>query len=267
MKLTANDQTSAPAGGPANAALTQERAILMAALIGVSAVAWLYTIYRGWSVNGMETAMPRMEPWSGADFVLAFVMWVVMMMAMMIPSASPMILMFAAINRKRRERQDPFVPTGLFLLSYLLVWGGFSALAATAQWRLSAAELFSPAMAITSSLLGGGLLLAAGIYQMMPLKYACLHHCRSPLEHLINGWREGRPGAFVMGLRHGVYCMGCCWALMSLLFVGGVMNLLWVAIIAAIVFAEKVAPAGRWVSRISGTLLMAWGIWMLTLWW
>jgi len=184
--------------------------------------------------------------------------------AMMVPSSTPMVLMFASINRKRRERRDPIAPTGMFLIGYIVAWAWYSALATLGQWGLHSAALLSPTMVSSSPILGGLLLLAAGIFQFTPLKYACLIRCRSPLGFLLNEWQEGIRGAFIMGLRSGNYCVVCCWALMSLMFVAGVMSLLWMAVIAAFVLVEKVAPGGQWVSRISGILLILWGSWMLT---
>jgi predicted metal-binding membrane protein len=140
------------------------------------------------------------------------------------------------------------------------VWTGFSALATVAQWGLHVAALLSPGMVATSPWLGGGLLLAAGIFQWTPLKNACLRQCRSPVNFLLQSWREGPTGALVMGLRHGAYCAGCCWFLMALLFVAGVMNLLWVATIMAFVLLEKAAPKGDWIARFGGALLVGWGL-------
>jgi predicted metal-binding membrane protein len=155
------------------------------------------------------------------------------------------------------------VPTGLFLLGYLIVWIGFSALAAVAQWILHATALLSPMMVSTSPILGGAILITAGAFQWTPLKNACLTHCRSPLNFLMTGWREGKRGALAMGLKHGAYCTGCCWFLMALLFVAGVMNLWWIAIIAGFVLLEKVAPRGLWVGKIAGLALATWGLWMI----
>lgn len=248
------------------AVLKRDRMVVLGSLLVISALAWAYMVYLAWGMKdmemGMEMAMPRMQVWGFIDFTLAFVMWAVMMVAMMVPSAAPMILTFAAINRKRRERQRPFVSTGVFLLGYLLVWSGFSALATLTQWGLHTAALLSPMMVSTSPILGSALLLAAGTFQLTVLKHACLSHCRSPLGFLMTDWRQGPRGALVMGLRHGGYCAGCCWALMVILFVAGVMNLLWVAVIAGFVLIEKVAPKGPWVSRISGLLLIGWGAWI-----
>ena len=205
--------------------------------------------------------MPQEQSWGAIDFALMLVMWVIMMVAMMVPTAAPMILLFATINRKRREQEGPYVPTGIFLLGYLLVWSGFATLATFAQWGLHTASLLSPVMETTSPILGGALLLTAGVFQWSPLKYACLTHCRTPLGFIMTEWREGQGGALVMGLRHGLFCLGCCWVLMSLLFVLGVMNLLWIATLAVFILVEKVAPAGHRVSRLTGLLLVGWGIW------
>lgn len=186
-----------------------------------------------------------------------------MMVAMMIPSAAPMTLTFALVNRKRRESEQPLVPTGIFLSGYLVVWTGFSALAAVAQWVLHARALLSPMMVSTSPMLGGGLLIAAGIFLWLPLKNTCLTQCRSPLGFLMTDWREGWWGAFVMGLKHGAYCTGCCWLRMALLFVAGVMNVWWIAILTVFVLVEKIVPQGLRVGKFAGTLLVAWGIWLL----
>ena len=240
--------------------LRRDRAIVLAGLAGVAVLAWAYMFYLAGDVNSTEMAMPQMQSWAAMDFVLMYVMWAVMMVAMMVPSAAPMILVFATVNLRRREEQRPFVPTGVFLLGYLLVWGGFAALATLAQWGLHTASLLSSMMGeSTSSILGGTLLLIAGIFQWSPLKYACLTRCRTPLGFLMVEWREGWAGALVMGTRHGVFCLGCCWILMSILFVLGVMNLLWIAALAAFVLVEKVAPSGHWVSRLAGLLLIGWG--------
>jgi predicted metal-binding membrane protein len=239
--------------------------MVVGGLVGVVGLAWAYTAYRAWDMRsadmgmGMNMAMPLLVSWSAGDFILTFVMWAVMMVAMMVPSAAPMLLTFATINRQRRQRQRPFVPTGVFLWGYLVVWSGFAALATLAQWGLHEGALLSPMLESTSPILGGVLLLAAGLYQWTPLKRVCLMQCRSPLGFIMADWREGTRGALVMGLRHGAYCVGCCWVLMTLLFVAGVMNLLWVGAIAAFILMEKVAPPGNWVSRATGLLLMAWG--------
>ena len=207
--------------------------------------------------------MPHMQAWGATEVLLTWVMWAVMLVAMMTPSAAPMILMFATVNRRHRGQQGPVVPTTVFLLGYLLVWGGFSVVATLAQWGLHTAALLSPMMVSTSPMLGGLLLLAAGIFQWTPLKSTCLTQCRSPLGFLLTEWREGTWGALVMGFRHGMYCVGCCWVLMALLFVAGVMNLLWVAAIAALVLVEKVLPRGKLVGRVAGGVLLLAGLVLL----
>jgi predicted metal-binding membrane protein len=151
----------------------------------------------------------------------------------------------------------------MFLLGYLLVWTAFSALAALAQWALHATALLSPKMVSTSPLLGGLLLIAAGVFQWTPLKRACLSHCRSPLSFLMTDWREGKFGALLMGLKHGVFCTGCCWVLMALLFVAGVMNMWWVAVITILVLIEKVVPRGLQIGRVAGVGLALWGVLMI----
>ena len=246
-----------------------DRPVAAVGLVLLTALAWLELLHlaagmrSASAVGAAAMAMGAMHGWSAAEAAGLFAMWWVMMVAMMLPSAAPMILLFESIERRRRERAAATAPTAAFVAGYLLVWAGFSALAALVQVGLHQAALLSPAMAGTTPFLGGVLLLAAGIWQWFPLKQACLHHCRSPFHFLQHEWREGTGGAVRMGVAHGVYCLGCCWALMALLFVGGVMNLLWVAAIAGLVLVEKVAPAGPWVGRVAGLALAAWGIAML----
>jgi predicted metal-binding membrane protein len=249
----------------------RDRLMAIVMLGAMAALAWGYLVHEARAMvdtgvcccAGMKMSGPDTNAWNTATLIPLFLMWTEMMVAMMIPSAAPMILTFAMVQRKRRELERPFVPTGIFLLGYLVVWTGFSALAALAQWVLHAEALLSPMMVSTSPILGGGLLIVAGIFQWTPLKNACLTHCRSPLGFLMTDWREGRWGAFKMGLKHGAYCTGCCWILMALLFVAGVMNLWWIAIIAVLVLLEKVAPKGFWVGKIAGVFLAAWGVWMM----
>jgi predicted metal-binding membrane protein len=251
----------------ADAVLRRDRIVVLSSLALITALSWAYVSSLASDMRNMEMgaemAMPQTQAWGVADFALTFGMWAAMMVAMMTPSAAPMILMFAGVNRRRREQQVFYVPTGVFLVGYLIVWAGFSVLATTAQWGLHAVSLLSPMMAITSPVLGGVVLVAAGIYQWTPLKHVCLSKCRSPLGFVLNEWREGRWGALLMGLKHGVYCTGCCWSLMALLLVAGVMNLLWVAAIAGFVLLEKVAPAGDRLGRLVGVVLAGWGVWMV----
>ncbi|MGH7094995.1 MAG: DUF2182 domain-containing protein, partial [Stellaceae bacterium] len=195
---------------------------------------------------------------------LMFVMWWVMMAAMMLPSAAPILLLFARVNRNQKEGGRPFIPTGIFAAGYLTAWGGFSVLATGLQWASERLGLLSPMMTATSYWLGGAILLAAGVWQLTPMKHMCLRHCRSPLGFLMGNWRPGRLGAFRMGLVHGSYCLGCCWFLMGLLFFGGVMNLYWIAGLAAFVLFEKTIPMGSWIARIAGIGFVIWGVSLVT---
>ena len=253
--------------------LRRDRVVVMGALVVIAGLAWAYIGYLAWEMQemggggtvgiGLGAAMPRIEAWNLVDLVTLFVMWSVMMVAMMLPAVSGMLLAFATINRRRRERQDPDVATAVFLCGYLLVWVGFSVLATLVQWGLQSAALLSPMMAGTSPILGGTLLIAAGIFQWTPIKDVCLAHCRSPMSFILSDWREGVGGAVLMGLHHGAFCVGCCWALMGLLFVAGVMNLLWVAALTVFVVIEKLAPRGDIVGRITGGVLVAAGVVLL----
>jgi len=248
--------------------LKRDRLILATGLVAITAVAWGYLLREANAMTltgicccaGMKMSGPDLAPWSVSAVVPLFLMWSEMMVAMMLPSAAPMILTFAMVNRKRREREQPFVPTAIFVLGYLAIWTAFSLIAALAQWALHATALLSPMMVSTSRWLAGILLIAAGLFQWTALKHACLRHCRSPLSFLLTDWREGNRGAFIMGLKHGAFCAGCCWFLMALLFVAGVMNMWWVAAITLLVLVEKLAARGVWVGRGAGLLLAVWGI-------
>ena len=252
-------------------ALKRDRLSVIAGLVALTALAWMYMLYLASNMTnsamsmsrGMEISMPQTQGWQSEDIVLAFVMWAVMMVAMMLPSATPMILTFAQVNRQRHTDQTPIPTTTVFLLGYLLIWVLFSAVATLVQWGLHSAALFSVEMMSVTPVLGGILLIVAGVYQFTPLKYACLSKCRTPLGFLMTEWREGSKGALIMGVRHGSFCVACCWLLMGLLFVAGVMNLLWVALLAASVLVEKVLPVGQWVSRAIGLLTIGWGVWLL----
>lgn len=251
---------------PRETLLRKDRFAILAGIVGVSALAWVYLLRLARVMNavpGEGMVMAQMQPWGPIDFALTFLMWAVMMTAMMVPTAAPLLLLFANVQSSRRAQNRPFVPTGVFLLGYLVVWYGFAAAAVIAQWGLHTAALLSPMMSSASPVLGGALLVAAGVFQWTPLKSTCLTRCRSPLSFLMTEWREGTGGTFIMGLRHGLYCLGCCWVLMGLLFVLGVMNLLWIAALAGFVLIEKVSPAGDWLGRAAGVLLIAWGIWMV----
>jgi predicted metal-binding membrane protein len=214
-------------------------------------------------MSGMAMMTPAV--WTPGYAVLMFFMWWIMMVAMMLPSAAPMILLFATINRRQYETGRPHVATSIFAAGYLVVWAGFSLVAVTLQWAFERADILSPALAGTSVIFGSVLLLAAGTYQLTPIKHACLRHCRSPLAFLSTHWRRNASGALRMGLVHGAFCVGCCWFLMGLLFFGGVMNLYWIAGIALFILFEKTVPAGHWLGYAAGIALLVWGAWILAL--
>ena len=252
---------------PIETVLKRDRLLVLAGIIVVAALAWAYTVYAAIGAGtgvGPAMAMPNMQSWSAANWAAMFIMWMVMMVAMMVPSAAPVILIFATINRSRLAKGQPYVPTGVFLLGYLVVWGGFAAGATIGNWALHTHAMLSSMMgSSTNALLGGTLLVAAGAFQFSRLKYVCLTNCRSPLSFIMSEWCDGMGGALKMGLRHGVYCLGCCWILMVLLFVLGVMNLVWIAALAAFVMLEKIAPKGQLIGRAAGVLLVVWGGFML----
>jgi predicted metal-binding membrane protein len=256
------------------AVLRRDRQVVAAALIAVIAMAWL------WILLGAGTGMSAMDMilgssaggmagmmgpavWTLGYAGVMFTMWWVMMAAMMLPSAAPILLLFARINRKEKSAGRPFIPTGIFAAGYLVAWGGFSAFATGLQWALERLGLLSPMMATTSYWLGGAILLAAGVWQLTPIKGMCLRHCRSPMGFLVQSWRRGRGGAFRMGLEHGSFCLGCCWFLMGLLFFGGIMNLFWIMGLAAFILLEKTVPMGSWIGRIVGVGVAAWGVLLL----
>ena len=245
--------------------LRHERTVTLAGITALVALAWIYLLRLSREAVSMaEMGMAHLGPWAPADAALAAGMWSVMMVAMMLPSAAPMILVFVTVNLRRGlDANAPYVSTGLFTLGYLLVWGVWSVGATAAQWGLQRAAVLAEATLALTPLAGATVLVSAGLWQLTPLKYACLARCQSPLGFLLAEWRQGRRGALVMGVRHGLYCLGCCWALMALLFVGGVMNLAWVAAIAAFVLVEKTVPAGRVVGWLSGGALIAGGVVML----
>jgi len=205
----------------------------------------------------------ELRPWHAIDFALTFLMWAVMMVAMMLPSTAPTLVLYAAIARKMSPDFSQGVATATFALGYIVAWTVFSLGATTLQWVLEQVSLLSPMMKSSSYSLGGVLLIAAGVYQWTPAKDICLKHCQSPLLFISQRWQSGADGALRLGLTHGLYCIGCCWVLMGLLFVGGVMNLLWVAAIAIFVLIEKAAPFGRAMGRGVGFLLIAAGVYVL----
>ena len=237
-------------------------------LAAAAGMGWLYLVYMAWAMLHMDAPsaqwlMPAMMNWSAADLVLVWLMWAVMMAAMMLPSALPMVQMYA------RVANTPAVAGGESLVSafvggYLTVWAGFSVAATLAQWGLLELRLVTPMMESASQGLSGLLLLGAGVYQFTAFKRLCLNKCRTPLGFLLSEWRPGARGAFLMGWHHGAYCVGCCALLMLLLFVIGVMNLTWIAVLTLVVLVEKsLPPEWEWPSRLLGAGLILWGGYLL----
>ncbi len=233
-----------------------DRAIVVAVLFAVVAVAWayLFVLAAASGEMGSSLAMPMTADWTVRDWVFMAVMWSVMMIGMMLPSASPMIVSYRSFAHSGSLTGS----TSTFATGYLVAWVGFALLAAATQWALHNVTLVSP-MGVATTPVAGASLVGAGVFQFTKLKQACLGKCRTPMGFLMTQWRDGHRGALVMGVRHGVYCVTCCWALMVLLFVLGVMNLAWVAVLAAIVLIEKVAPRADVLTRILGVGLITWG--------
>jgi predicted metal-binding membrane protein len=284
------------------AVLRRDRAVVATALAVVAVLAWAYVLWlamamptpplpsaavgemsrmnmggdmsgmnMGGDSSGMATmdmgaaVAPGFRPWAPADFAFIFTMWAVMMVGMMTPSVAPMVLLYAGVGRKARANSRPFASAGWFFGGYLLVWIVFSIAATGAQWLLTGLALLTAMMATTNVILGGIVLIAAGLYQWTPMKEVCLRQCQAPIAFLAShgGFRSDPIGALRLGFEHGLYCLGCCWALMALLFVGGVMNVLWIAGIATLILLEKTVPTARLIPRISGALLAAAGAWLL----
>ena len=248
--------------------LLGERGLVVAALVGVIVCAWAYLVRASLDMHGrMEgPAAWMMEArWDARYALLVFVMWAVMMVGMMLPGALPTILLFRRAIHSDSQVRAPVARTLTFASGYVLAWSVFSVAATLLQWGLAQVALLSPMMMSVSPWLGGAILIAAGVYQWTPLKTVCVTHCRSPLAFLMQHWRPGTPSALRVGLRHGLYCVGCCWVLMLLLFFGGVMNLSWIAAITAFVLAEKLTPYGVQAGRLSGVALVLAGLLVLVI--
>ncbi|TIM27996.1 MAG: DUF2182 domain-containing protein [Mesorhizobium sp.] len=219
----------------------------------------------GMDMSGMDMSAMATEPraWGAANWALMIAMWWVMMIAMMSPSAAPTILLYARVHRHalaQGQIQDELAPTGVFMAGYLLVWLGFSVATTALHWLLEREAFVSATMMSSQSRwLSAIVLIGAGLYQLSPFKNACLSHCRAPTAFLARHWRPHAVGALRLGALHGAFCVGCCWMLMALLFVGGIMNLVWIAALAILVLVEKAFPAGQWVGRAAGIALIAWG--------
>lgn len=259
--------------------LRRDRAVMVASLVAVTLLAWAYVF---WLANdmtmggmdmtgfrsipaGMGMMLPASLPWQPIEFAFMFAMWVAMMIAMMTPSAAPIVLLCARVGRQARMQGKPFASSNWFFAGYLVAWVGFALVATVAQWAIQRASLLTPMMASASPIFGSALLIAAGLYQWTPLKHACLRQCRTPLLFIQRhgGFRQDAKGALALGIRHGAYCVGCCWLLMALLFVGGVMNLLWIGALCVFVLLKKMFPAGQVIARVAGVALVTGGGWLL----
>ncbi len=245
-----------------------DRWAVLSSLAGVTALAWAYLFWSATRMVGSSQPMEmaQIHSWGPVEFVAVFLMWAIMMIGMMVPTAAPMTMIYAAVARKAARDGAMVAPTVTFVAGYIAMWALFSVVATLAQWGLDRAALLSPMLVTTSPKIGAGLLVAAGIYQLTPAKTACLKHCRSPAYFISQHWRAGTVGAFRMGLVHGAFCLGCCWLLMGLLFVGGVMNLLWIAAIAIFVLLEKVIPRAPMVGKLAGGAMILTGMALLLAW-
>jgi predicted metal-binding membrane protein len=243
------------------------QSIILVSLLAIIVFAWAYLIYQHWQMTSLpmsEMWMPpaEMAAWKPADFALVYLMWAAMMTAMMLPSAIPMIFAFSQVARRRYPVPQKY--SFLFIYGYLLVWLVFSIGMALLQWQLHGLQVISPMMETESELLCAVIFLAAGIYQLTPLKNRFLRYCRSPAGFLLNEWREGAKGAFQMGLKHGSTCIGCCWAQMLIMFAVGVMNLFGMAFMTLLILGEKIVPIkSHLICRVGGVLFMGWGLWLL----
>jgi len=216
--------------------------------------------------SGMGLMMPAHMPWRAMEFAFVFAMWTVMMVGMMTPSAAPMLLIYARVGRQTGAQGTALTATVWFSAGYFLAWVAFSLISTLVQWGLERTALFDATMAITSNILGGLVFVAAGLYQWTRLNDVCLSQCQMPFAFLMHhgGFHRDAPGCVMLGLRHGAYCVGCCWTLMALLFVGGVMNVLWIALLALLVFLERVSK-GRLIARLAGIVLIAAGAWLVSM--
>jgi predicted metal-binding membrane protein len=263
------------------AVLRRDRIIVILALGLLTGLAWSYLLWLSADMSmggmdmtgfrmipfGMGLMIPAHMPWSAMEFAFVFAMWTVMMVGMMTPSAAPMILMYARVGRQIQAHGRPLAATVWFATGYFLVWAAFAPLATVVQWAFERTALLDSAMASTSSVVGGLLFVAAGSYQWTRLKDVCLTQCQKPFAFLMRqgGFRGDALCSLMLGVHHGAYCVGCCWALMVLLLAGGVMNVLWIGLLALLILLEKVAPFGRQIALVAGTILVVTGAWLLSI--
>lgn len=240
------------ATGSSSERLKRQRNVILASLLTLAAISWVVVLRQPSMMAGTGLTMEMTVP-------LFLAAWVAMMVAMMFPTAAPMILMFAAVSAGKKQRSQPFVPTWVFVAAYLLVWIAFGALAYAIAVGAEALSIRAGWAMTNAARFAGVLLLSAGLYQLSPLKNLCLAKCRSPLSFLLTSWRDGHAGAFSMGLKHGMYCLGCCWLLFAILFPVGIMNIAAMVALTLLIFAEKSLSAGPLVGRLTGAALIAYG--------
>lgn len=277
------------------AVLRRDRAMVVMAIVVITVLAWAYILWLAAQMGiaevstaataegtmaemhmpggtgtmaGMDMGAavePTFRTWSVADFAFMFTMWAVMMVGMMTPSVAPMVLLYGAVGRNAGASGRPLAATGWFVAGYLSTWIAFSLAATGAQWTLTRLALLTPMMESASGIFGGIVLIAAGLYQWSPLKDTCLRQCQTPLGFLMSrgGFRSDPFAALRLGAEHGAYCVGCCWVLMTLLFVGGIMNVLWIAGLTILILLEKVVPVGRLIPRVAGAVIATGGVFLL----
>ncbi|MEW6300913.1 MAG: DUF2182 domain-containing protein [Thermodesulfobacteriota bacterium] len=240
----------------------RDHLLVLGALLLLSGLAWAGTIYQaggmGWGL--VTCSMTMGAPFSVRNGLLYVALWGVMMVAMMLPAVAPMVGLCRTIARRRREQGLPFTPAWVFVAGYVTLWTLTGSVAYAADLAIQSLPRAFPALQTYGDVIAGGTLVAAGLYQLTPLKDHCLSQCRSPLGFLLTSWRDGTFGAFRMGLRHGAYCLGCCWSLMAVLFVVGTMNLVWMGVLAIVIFVEKLVPYGVKVSKVTGLALIVFGL-------
>jgi predicted metal-binding membrane protein len=242
--------------------LTSGTVIAMGAMAGITCMAWMHNVHMATTMlSPLSIPVSTSSDWSVADLVFNFGMWTVMMIGMMLPSVTPWVWTLSGW-RQRRSINSLCLATS-FLAGYLICWTGFSALATLFQEFLRQSSIMTDTLMISDSYMAGSILAIAGIYQLTPLRARCLKHCRSPLSFFMSAWKPGNTGAFNMGAVHGLYCISCCWALMMLSFVTGVMNLIWMAAITLYILVDHAFSVGIWPSRISGALLIVSAVWVL----
>jgi len=263
------------------AVLRRDRIIVILALTLLTALTWSYLLWLSTDMgmdgmdmsgfrmipSGMGLMIPGEQPWQGMEFVFVFAMWAAMMVGMMTPSAAPMVLMYARMGRQTKPHDTPFAATVWFTSAYFLVWMAFALLATLVHWAFERTALLDYTMAGTSNIVGGLLLVSAGSYQWTRVKDLCLAQCQKPFAFLMRngGFRSDAPGSLMLGLRHGAYCVGCCWALMAVLLTAGVMSPLWITVLALLILLEKVTPFGRWIASIAGMVFVAAGAWLFSI--